>query len=82
SHQITDLIDSGDLSQKPGWIRLSIHPTTTNKELDYCLDAIAALAQNHTEWANDYQYDCHTNEYQPIAKPLDNIEISQWFSFD
>lgn len=82
SHQITDLIDSGDLSQKPGWIRLSIHPTTTNKELDYCLDAIAALAQNHTEWANDYQYDCHTNEYQPIAKPLDTLEISQWFSFD
>ena len=27
SHEITDMIDGGDLSRKPGWVRVSIHPT-------------------------------------------------------
>ena len=33
SKQITERINFGDLSQKPGWIRLSLHPTMTNEEL-------------------------------------------------
>ncbi len=37
SHKITQLINSGDLSVKPGWVRLSLHPTMTNEELgDFC----------------------------------------------
>jgi selenocysteine lyase/cysteine desulfurase len=33
SHKITNKINEGDLSEKPGWIRLSLHPTMTNEEL-------------------------------------------------
>ena len=33
SKEITDRIDAGDLSMKPGWIRLSLHPTMTDDEL-------------------------------------------------
>jgi len=40
SHRITDRINFGDLSQKPGWIRLSLHPTMTNEELLFILDGI------------------------------------------
>ena len=29
---ITDKINSGDLTTKPGWVRMSIHPTMTNNE--------------------------------------------------
>ncbi|HQB78956.1 MAG TPA: aminotransferase class V-fold PLP-dependent enzyme, partial [Tenuifilaceae bacterium] len=32
SHHITEMISSGDLSEKPGWIRWSIHPTNTLAE--------------------------------------------------
>ena len=32
SKEITDKIDKGDLSMKPGWIRLSLHPTMTDDE--------------------------------------------------
>src|SRR5690606_14311487 len=35
SNKITSLINEGDLSEKPGWIRLSIHPTMTNQEIRY-----------------------------------------------
>ncbi len=37
SNEITRMIDAGDLSMKPGWIRLSLHPTMTDDELHiYC----------------------------------------------
>ena len=34
SHAITGQIHSGDLSAKPGWVRLSVHPMMTAAEID------------------------------------------------
>ena len=42
SKTITDKIDQGDLSEKPGWVRLSIHPTMTDNELRTTIDGIGA----------------------------------------
>ncbi|PLX09652.1 MAG: selenocysteine lyase [Marinilabiliales bacterium] len=63
SHEITKKITSGDLSEKPGWIRFSMHPTTTNDELKYALDAIEDIAKNFAEYAKDYEYSNKTNEF-------------------
>ena len=63
SHSITDKINSGDLSQKPGWIRMSIHPTTTDEEVEYMCNAIRDLARDFREWSNDYEYNSRTNEF-------------------
>ena len=71
SRHITDLINFGDLSQKPGWIRLSLHPTMTNEELYYILDAIKQVQIYHQEWANDYRIILkRTNDYN--AAPTDD----------
>lgn len=43
SKRITDLIDQGDVSQKPGWVRLSIHPTMTNEEVEYIVECIGRV---------------------------------------
>ena len=50
SKEITDKIDAGDLSMKPGWIRLSLHPTMTNDELLFITDAIRQTVENADEW--------------------------------
>jgi selenocysteine lyase/cysteine desulfurase len=63
SKSITDKIDSGDLSEKPGWIRLSLHPTTTNDEVDFIVDALKQIENNEMAWKNDYVYDLHSNEF-------------------
>lgn len=63
SHAITDQINHGDLSQKPGWVRWSIHPTTTNAEVDFIVSAIGEVAKNATEWASNYQYCKKSNEF-------------------
>ncbi|MBC7641933.1 MAG: aminotransferase class V-fold PLP-dependent enzyme [Flavobacterium sp.] len=56
-------IETGDLTQKPGWIRMSIHPTTTNKEIEMVCDSIIDLALNHERWKKDYSYNKLTNEF-------------------
>ncbi len=63
SRSITERINHGDKSDKPGWIRLSLHPTTTDAEAVQLVEAIAALAAHHREWAADYAYDPNTNEF-------------------
>ena len=67
SKEITDMIDSGDLSMKPGWIRLSLHPTMTNEELIYICEAIEQTVEYAEEWKKDYSYDRHTNEFNHIS---------------
>jgi selenocysteine lyase/cysteine desulfurase len=63
SKRITDKINQGDLSEKPGWVRLSIHPTMTDQELDYILTAVEQVIKNISGWSKDYYYSSKSNEY-------------------
>jgi selenocysteine lyase/cysteine desulfurase len=83
SKEITDRIDAGDLSMKPGWIRLSLHPTMTDDELLFISNAIRQTIQNSEEWKIDYCYDSHTNEFthcKSIEKK--DTAYSDWFRLD
>ncbi len=57
SKQITDQISIGNCSSKPGWIRMSIHPTQEPEEVRYIVESIKQLAQNHHKWKEDYLMD-------------------------
>jgi len=78
SKQITNQIDSGNLSQKPGWIRLSLHPTMTNSELHNILNAIAEVVNRVEEWKSDYVYSASTNEFSHRSEKHLN-DLSGWF---
>mgnify|MGYP006204538909 FL=1 len=80
SNSIVCQISAGDLEKKPGWIRMSIHPTTTNKEIEYVCDAIIALADNHKVWKEDYVYSNKTNEFthQNFSKSIKD-KVGNWF---
>lgn len=80
SKEITDRIDAGDLSMKPGWIRLSLHPTMTDNELLFITDAIRQTAKNAAEWKKDYCYDQHTNEFSHCkSSGKENAPFEDWF---
>lgn len=82
SHSIVCQISAGDLEKKPGWIRMSIHPTTTNKEIEYVCNAILDLAKHHKLWANDYAYNCKTNEFtHKEHQSTIKEKVQQWFEF-
>ncbi|MCE5345353.1 MAG: aminotransferase class V-fold PLP-dependent enzyme [Bacteroidales bacterium] len=83
SQEITDKIEAGDLSMKPGWVRLSLHPTMTNDELHFIIDAIRQIAENGAVWVKDYCYDRHTNEFHHIKfAGINQSYLSNWFKLD
>ena len=81
SNKLVNEISLGDLIRKPGWIRMSIHPTTTSSEIEYVCNAIKSLAENHKEWALEYRYDSETNEFlHQQATSFENALVEQWFT--
>ena len=81
SNALTERITLGDLLDKPGWIRMSIHPTTTNSEIAFVCESIKEMAANHKEWALEYDYNKDTNEF--IHKNALNNErqmVVDWFT--
>ncbi|MCW8877722.1 MAG: aminotransferase class V-fold PLP-dependent enzyme [Kangiellaceae bacterium] len=62
---ITDMIDEGDLSQKPGWVRVSLHPTSTDDEARFIASAIQQVIENIDEWKGDYEFDSSQGDYVP-----------------
>lgn len=82
SKRITDKINRGDLSEKPGWVRLSLHPTMTDAELNLILGAVEKIIENIDEWSKDYNYSSKTNEYNYKNQDDDiNSRINSWFNF-
>ena len=81
SNKLVNEITLGDLIRKPGWIRMSIHPTTTSEEIEFVCNSLKDLAKNHEAWAKDYNYDKLTNEF--IHKSFDATprtkRVNNWF---
>lgn len=63
SNNITAQIDAGDLSSKPGWVRVSLHPVMTDEEVIYIADAIHQVIDNIIPWSQDYQFDKSSGEF-------------------
>jgi selenocysteine lyase/cysteine desulfurase len=63
SYHILHQIRSGNLQHKPGWIRLSIHPTMSGAEIDFIMDSIEETAAHFKSWSSDYSYTASSNEY-------------------
>lgn len=71
----------GCLMERPGWVRMSIHPTMTNEEVHFICDAIKDVAENFEAWSKDYKYNAIKNEFEHNQ----NLEIekeitSNWFN--
>jgi len=78
---MSNIINSGDLYQKPGWVRLSIHPMMTDEEAHFIADAVMQVARNIKNWQNDYSYDTCLNEFKNIYLPVQDNIIKEWFKF-
>jgi selenocysteine lyase/cysteine desulfurase len=80
SHEITEKINRGDLSEKPGWVRVSLHPVMTDEELYYFIEALKEIVLNHTEWKKDYIYNPKKNEFEHCSASADSTDwIQEWF---
>ncbi|HCA82520.1 MAG TPA: selenocysteine lyase [Flavobacteriales bacterium] len=81
SKNITDKINQGILTEKPGWVRMSIHPTMSDQEAKELVEAVKSLAAHHREWVKEYDYSSKTNEF--TRKNFNDSRekvVLQWFS--
>jgi selenocysteine lyase/cysteine desulfurase len=80
SHQITEKINHGDMSEKPGWVRISLHPVMKDDEVHYFIEALKEIVANSSEWKKDYIYDPKKNEFAHRSQTgIDNSWIKEWF---
>jgi selenocysteine lyase/cysteine desulfurase len=63
SKEITNAITQGDLSGKPGFVRVSFNPTMSDEVVTYITAAIKDIAGRGSRWAKEYTYDSSTNEF-------------------
>ena len=80
SNRIKDEILHGCNTQKPGWVRLSVHPTITSKELEFICESLKELSVNIAEWAKDYTYIAIKNDYShKTVAPIEKELVAEWF---
>ena len=81
SNRIKDEILQGCNTDKPGWVRLSVHPTITNKEVAFVCAALKELSKNIESWSKDYEYHSIKNDYtHKTVKPIEQDLVTEWFS--
>lgn len=75
SQQITQQIDEGDYCEKPGWIRASFHPTTTNEEAKFVVESINLLTENIHQWSKEYRFNPATGDFEKQAQPEEKLQV-------
>ena len=80
SNKIKDEILHGCNTQKPGWVRLSVHPTITTVELDFICNSLKELSVNISEWSKDYIYEAIKNDFShKTVMPIEKQLVEGWF---
>lgn len=79
STRISQEIDRGDLSHKPGWVRLSLHPTMGTDQLDYVIDAIGQTVKNGAVWGKDYRFNNGNGEFEYSGASWKTHDPQSWF---
>jgi len=84
SREITDKISHGDLSEKPGWVRWSLHPTTTDEEVYQMIEALRTIVEQFGDLKNQYVYDIHRNEFFHVDEVPGNYLhiVEDWFTLE
>lgn len=81
SNRIKDEILHGCNTDKPGWIRLSIHPTITAEEIQFICTSLQELSENIHTWSKDYEYDAIKNDFaHKTIAPIEKELVKKWFS--
>ncbi len=79
SDEITDQISHGDLSEKPGWVRWSLHPTMTDEEVQLFIDALKDIIENLETYSTDYAPVPRTNTFSHKDEKSFHLKAQEWF---
>ncbi len=78
SNKITAKINQGDYAEKPGWVRASFHPTTTDAEARFVVDAINQITEKALTWAQEYRFNPATGDFEHITMQANFPNLSEF----
>lgn len=70
SEEIRAKLDAGETWAKPGWVRVSLGPTTSEEDFQVLLGAIPDIAHHWREYAEGYEMDPHSAEWRRQDDPV------------
>lgn len=80
SKSIENQILDGCLIDRPGWVRMSIHPTISNEEVEFICESIKQTAENFETWKEDYEYHATANEFaHKSGVKIEEELVKKWF---
>jgi selenocysteine lyase/cysteine desulfurase len=79
SDAITDKINHGDMSEKPGWVRWSLHPTMTNAEVELFIVALKDIISNISDYSKKYKPVPRTNTFSHKDEKDYHLKVAEWF---
>jgi len=77
SKELSKEIQEGIFSHKPGWVRISLHPTMSNEDIYYIVAAIKKILIYHGEWKRDYVSKPSSCEYHLVRR--EEIDLEEFF---
>ncbi|NND62767.1 MAG: aminotransferase class V-fold PLP-dependent enzyme, partial [Flavobacteriaceae bacterium] len=72
-------VESGKIFMRPGWVRVSIHPTTTNEEIEYVCDSLIDVAKNWKEYGDEYRFEDGKYIHHSLLGRSDTAFSKDWF---
>lgn len=74
-------IEEKNLEHKPGWVRVSLHPTMEAGEVKYIAGALREIIRNRKDWPEDYRYNPATNEFELLnTTAYPDIRLAEVFA--
>jgi selenocysteine lyase/cysteine desulfurase len=80
SSEITEQINLGDLSEKPGWVRWSLHPTMTDTEVALFIDGLKDIIANVEVYSKNYEAVPRTNTFRHKQEKNYLKKVEGWFT--
>ncbi|GAA5416063.1 cysteine desulfurase [Paraliobacillus ryukyuensis] len=82
SAKMAKAAEAGNMALKPGWIRVSLHPIMSDKEVLAISYALQQIIEHKQEWAEDYDYDPKSDTFvYKHDSVMKNINMEQLFDF-
>jgi len=83
SYQILQALKEGDELCKPGWIRLSIHPTMSDALIHRMMDAVEQIVLHRASWSKEYRYDPVSHAFVSASgsQPAEP-DLTSWFAVE
>jgi len=83
SYQILQALKEGDELCKPGWVRLSIHPTMSDALIHRMMDAVEQIVLHRASWSKEYRYDPVSHAFVSASgsQPAEP-DLTSWFAVE